>query len=839
MGLEIIRGRMLRGRRLQGRIWGPAIWSLAMLWLAAFALLHSPSAEAAPVNDDAIAVIIGNKTYDGSIPEVSFAHNDADAFRQFVIDGLGYREGNIIDLRDATYNQMVTVFGNKENHEGKLFDYIRPGESDVTVFYSGHGVPGLKDRQAYLLPSNGDPNRAELSGYPIATLYKNLNKLPARTIRVFIDACFSGETPKGMLVRSASGISVTPKAPKGSSRMVILTAAQGDQLASWDEDAKQGLFTKHLLEALYGAADGKKYGDDNGKVTLGEVGTYLKREMTYQARRRFGRVQEASLNGSDADVLAPEIVQQRKLASVVVAPKPKTPSPVKLTVDIYPRRNKPGGTFKDCETCPEMVVVPAGSFRMGDLSGRNGQAKPVHRVTIPEAFAVGRFEVTQAQWEAVMGNNPSRFKGSDKPVEIVSWDDAQEYIVKLNNRLGLSNRRDSYRLLSEAEWEYVARAGTSTKYHVGNSISKSQANYNSRTTVDVGQYPANAFGLHDVHGNVWEWVEDCWNRGYEGAPASGAAWMVGNCDVRVQRGGSWLVIPSLVRSLYRWRNSSNDRSNDNGFRVARTLSQKQVANVATVPQIKTPSPVEPAVGIHPQSYKRKPGDTFKDCDTCPEMIVIPKGSFQMGNLDGKGWGREKPVHRVNFSYSFAVGKFEITQAQWKSIMSNNPSEFKGNRRPVERVSWEEAQGYIKKLNARLGLTERNDRYRLLSESEWEYVARAGTESKYHFGNNITRSLANYSGSFVVDVGSYPPNSFGLHDVHGNVEEWTQDCGYDNYEGAPVDGSSWTSDNCGVRVLRGGGGHDNPWNIRSASRGWYNPTLQDDYKGFRVGRTLMR
>jgi uncharacterized protein len=179
---------------------------------------------------DAVAVIIGNKTYDGSIPDVSFAHNDADAFHKFVVDGLGYRDGNVIDLRDATFNQMVTVFGNDKTHEGKLFDYIRPGESDVTVFYSGHGVPGLKDKQAYLLPSNGDPNRAEISGYPLAILYKNLNKLPARTIQVFIDACFSGETPKGMLVRSASGISVTPKPPLGSSRMVVLTAAQGNQL---------------------------------------------------------------------------------------------------------------------------------------------------------------------------------------------------------------------------------------------------------------------------------------------------------------------------------------------------------------------------------------------------------------------------------------------------------------------------------------------------------------------------------------------------------------------------------------------------------------------------------
>jgi hypothetical protein len=307
---------ILTARRRQIRI-GAILTGLLTL------LMPMLAATAAPTNHNAIAVIIGNKNYDGGIPEVSFAYNDADAFRKFVIEGLGYREGNIIDLRDATFNQMVTVFGNKETHEGKLFDYIRPGESDVTVFYSGHGVPGLKDRQAYLLPSNGDPNRAEISGYPIATLYKNLNKLPARMIRVFIDACFSGETPKGMLIKSASGIRIEPKVPEGSSRMVILTAAQGDQLASWDEEAKHGLFTKHLLEALYGVADGDKYGDGDSKVTLAEVGRYLKLEMSYQARRRFGRVQEASLTGSGSSVLVPEIVDNQHVASVAVIPKPE------------------------------------------------------------------------------------------------------------------------------------------------------------------------------------------------------------------------------------------------------------------------------------------------------------------------------------------------------------------------------------------------------------------------------------------------------------------------------------------------------------------------------------
>jgi len=281
---------------------------------------------AAPTNKDAVAVIIGNKTYSGKIPEVSFAHNDADAMRKFVIEGLGYREGNIIDLRDATRAELDVVFGDDKTHEGKLFDWIRPGKSDVIVFYSGHGVPGLKDKRAYLLPVDGDANRAEITGFPVETLYRNLAKLPSKSVRVFIDACFSGETPKGMVIRAASGISVVPKMPKGALQLVTLTAAQGDQLASWDEDAKMGLFTKHLLEALYGAADGGDYGDGDGRISAAEVGNYLDSEMSYQARRRYGRVQKASLSGDAFDILVPKILGSRMATKVnrqTAKPEPK------------------------------------------------------------------------------------------------------------------------------------------------------------------------------------------------------------------------------------------------------------------------------------------------------------------------------------------------------------------------------------------------------------------------------------------------------------------------------------------------------------------------------------
>jgi hypothetical protein len=255
-------------------------------------------------NRYSVAVIIGNKNYQNKVPSVTFAHNDADAMRDFVVNKLGYDKGNIIDLRDTSKAKLEATFGTEKDHEGKLFSYIRPGKSDIVVFYSGHGIPSLKTKKGYLLPVDADPDLVELNGYPIDVMLANLVKMDSKSTKVFIDACFSGDSPNGMLIRAASGITIKVKKPEVGGGMTVVTAAQGDQFASWDEDAKHGLFTKHLLEALNGKADTEHYGDGDGRVTLAEVQTYLDEEMTYQARRRYNRNQKASVQGELDTVLA-------------------------------------------------------------------------------------------------------------------------------------------------------------------------------------------------------------------------------------------------------------------------------------------------------------------------------------------------------------------------------------------------------------------------------------------------------------------------------------------------------------------------------------------------------
>ena len=281
------------------------LWALVLVGLCSLGTVSGGVTQATEVrNPDGVAVIVGNRDYTNpDVPEVSFAHRDADAFRRYVVDVLGFDPENIIDLRDARQSEMEAAFGNERSHEGVLWRYLNPdGGSAVVVFYSGHGVPGLKDGRGYLLPVDADPNTAEINGYPIDLLNGNLSKLTeAESVWVFLDACFSGSSHRGMLVRAASPASVTPSLPAGvAERLTLLTAASGDQVASWDEEAGHGLFTHHLLDALYGAGDG----DDDGHVTAQEAKTYLDRHMTRAARKIYGRHQRADLRKAGDVVLA-------------------------------------------------------------------------------------------------------------------------------------------------------------------------------------------------------------------------------------------------------------------------------------------------------------------------------------------------------------------------------------------------------------------------------------------------------------------------------------------------------------------------------------------------------
>ena len=244
----------------------------------------------------------------------------------------------------------------------------------------------------------------------------------------------------------------------------------------------------------------------------------------------------------------------------------------------------PGETFRDCPNCPEMVVIPAGRFRMGDMDGGgDSDEKPVHEVRIAQPFAMGRYEVTFAEYDryaqAAGKTKPDDTLNSGRgnhPVINVSWQNAQNYVKWLSQETG-----QRYRLPSEAEWEYAARAGSTTTYSWGNSPSGRHANANEdvgwpsdgyKRTAPTGSFIPNQFGLYDMSGNVWEWVEDCWHENYARAPVDGSAWVSGgNCSSRILRGGSFNSFPARVRSAFRNGLGAALRTSSDGFRLARTL----------------------------------------------------------------------------------------------------------------------------------------------------------------------------------------------------------------------------------------------------------------------------
>ena len=300
-------------------------------------------------------------------------------------------------------------------------------------------------------------------------------------------------------------------------------------------------------------------------------------------------------SGTDFDISVAQLaaLAEAGVESAVIEAMARTsvasrPGPATAPSASSPPAAQPGQSFSDTLSSggrgPEMVVIPAGRFRMGCVSGQecDDDELPVHDVTIPQAFAVSKYEVTFEDYDRYTYPNRVDDEGwgrGRRPVINVSWNDAQDYVEWLSAQTG-----HAYRLLSEAEWEYVARAGSSTRYSWGNDIGSNRANCHDavafgfgtcgdqwENTAPVGSFQPNAFGVHDMHGNVYEWVEDCWNASYAGAPTDGNAWRSADCVRRVSRGGSWLSYPRDLRSAIRFWAGTLFRYDFVGFRVARTL----------------------------------------------------------------------------------------------------------------------------------------------------------------------------------------------------------------------------------------------------------------------------
>lgn len=247
---------------------------------------------------DDIAVIIGNANYKEKgkdVPNVMPAYSDAANMKDFLIQQRGLSEENIIFLSDATNADFIEVFGKKDLYKGKLYNYVRPGISNVHVYYSGHGAPG-KNGKSYLVPVDASASDIELAGYSIELLYENLSKIPAKTINVVLESCFSGLSNDESIISNASPVFMKAELPINiSNNMVAISAGAANQIASWEEDKSNSLFTKYYLHGISGEADQSPYGNEDGAIDSAELSRYLDSTLTYYARRYYGRDQNAQI----------------------------------------------------------------------------------------------------------------------------------------------------------------------------------------------------------------------------------------------------------------------------------------------------------------------------------------------------------------------------------------------------------------------------------------------------------------------------------------------------------------------------------------------------------------
>jgi len=504
-----------------------------------------------------------------------------------------------------------------------------------------------------------------------------------------------------------------------------------------------------------------------------------------------------------------------------------------------------------------MAWLPGGVFKMGQDDSPYDDEKPAHEVEVG-AFSIGQYPVTFEEYDKFCGDT-HREKPSDsgwgrgtRPVINISWDDAAAYCEWLSEQTG-----EHYRLLTEAEWEYACRATNSTRYCYGDDEQRlgEYAWYSKDSegkTHPVREKLPNAWQLYDMHGNVWEWVQD-WYAGdyYKRSPRENPSGPETGAR-RVDRGGGWYGDADYCRSAYRryWGDPAY-RSIILGFRLARTGPLHSYPFTLPLPE---PEP----------HYKLYQGfqDYLKDDTTAPEMVYLPEGTFKMGDIQAIGHSDEKPVHEVTLD-AFAIGRYPVTVGEYmqfvKAAQSHYPEwleegsqyhigtgkddyyrrvgmSLENLKHPIVGISWNDATAYCEWLSEQTG-----EQYSLPTEAEWEYACRASSETAYFFGDDEKR-LEDYawysknSEGRTHPVGEKQANSWGLHDISGNVWEWVRDW-YGAYSSEPQHNPSGPETGA-LRVLRGGGWIIVADDCRSAYRtDWDGPAYRSSLLGFRLARRV--
>jgi len=560
----------------------------------------------------------------------------------------------------------------------------------------------------------------------------------------------------------------------------------------------------------------------------------------------------------------PLVAGLAKLASALVSSRAGTPqAEPKETIETSPQK-----VFTN-SLGMKLVLVPAGEFMMGSPDSEpdaHGDEKPQHRVEITHPFYLGAYEVTVAQFRKFVevtgyqtdaeraappaGTRPQTWRDpgfkqeDDHPVACVTWNDAAKFCQWLSDKAGMT-----YRLPTEAEWEYACRAGTTTPYSFGDDPAslKDYAWVEGEATHPVGKKKPNPWGLYDVHGNVEEWCADWYNQYYYANSPGQDPTGPSDGTQRVVRGVHLTDARRSSRSAYRFVRAPDQCEASTGFRVVCEPAEGTPAGPAAKgPEHEAKAEGQGAAGT-PATVARPAtphviGETSKVITNSIEMklVLIQAGEFTMGSDEGRS--DERPPHRVRISKPFYLGMYEVTQAEYERVIGSNPAHFRGSSQlPVEDVSWEDAQEFCRRLSAIPEERTAGRVYRLPTEAEWEYACRAGSMTKYSFGDD-DKDLAE-SAWFESDsdgrthaVGQKKPNAWGLYDVHGNVCEWCADW-YDGsyYTSSPPEDPAGPASGP-YRVLRGGSWNYDPGDALSSNRGRSQRVRASHNEGFRVAMT---
>ncbi len=424
----------------------------------------------------------------------------------------------------------------------------------------------------------------------------------------------------------------------------------------------------------------------------------------------------------------------------------------------------------------QMIWVPPGTFRMGDLTGTgNSNEYPVRTVEL-SGYHLSATEVTQRQWKTIIGNNPSKYQDDNLPVEQVSWTDAMEFCEKLTaleKEAGRLPPNTKYFLPTEAQWENACRAGSESILPQDlPEIAWYDVNSWNRTNPVAAKHP-NQWGFYDLRGNVSEWCFDYYRDSYAGLSTRDPQGP-DETKYRAVRGGSWgSAVEQILRPSFRSAGYPSGRIANAGFRVA-LIQTNGIEQMAA-------SAAKGAAAATTRTFEKNA--TFIN-GIEQQMIWVFGGSFRMGDLMGNGNKNEYPIRTVELS-GYHLSATEVTQNQWQEITGNNPSYFKGKTHPVEKISWDEAMEFCKLLTyfeRKAGRLPVGYVYSLPSEAQWEYACRAGTEGDYAGDIEAMAWHETNSDGSSHPVATKQPNAWNFHDMHGNVSEWCRDVYQDSYEG---------------------------------------------------------